>query len=544
MDDTHTTNAQAGSRKRLKISRVGKPSPAPPDMAANAPAKPIDNSESSAAVPRSHARQCHHESALKTLHTDLEAMRNLVTCQICHRFMYEPYAVSCGHTYCYSCLSQWFADKHKKTCPDCRTVITQHPTPSYVLREMVLIFASRTELLPDGETAEDHKQQAQAEADLVARDKADTHPRTGGLFKGGFGRFAQLRRTALHDTEDGVMRCAVCHWEVEDGFCVHCNRPVGEDGTDYGLSTDDELDHDFDDFDGDAQFGPGVEEDMLGLDEETGDEMVEYNGFVQDDVDPAVLRAAFGPLPPGHLQRPRARRDPVPISSDRSEDESSGGEDDDDNLDGFVVDDDEHEEAEEAQMDDSSDLEDDEDTVQEVSRRARPRGRGRVLDSDDDEELHEDAPRRGPVLVDDSDSDEAPVLGTSSRVKRNRAEPRQRQRPITIPDDDEVDESTSDESSDDDHDARDDVLNHIRQGSSSPGSGFSPLQPNEDYDHDHDAASSIYTGPSDAEADSEAGQPGSYGYYDMIDGDNEDEDDEDDEQDLEHRWAGPRDPQT
>ncbi|EMC91107.1 hypothetical protein BAUCODRAFT_45712, partial [Baudoinia panamericana UAMH 10762] len=159
---------------------------------------------------------CEHEASLNTLQIDIDAMRHLVTCQICHRLLYEPYALSCGHTYCYSCSSQWFGSNRKKTCPDCRAVITQQPTPSYVIREMVLIFASRNQLLPDGETAEEHTKLAKEEAEIVAKDKANTDDKTGGLFKGCFlHRSGRIPLPPIHDSEDGVDRCPNCHWEVE-----------------------------------------------------------------------------------------------------------------------------------------------------------------------------------------------------------------------------------------------------------------------------------------------------------------------------------------
>ncbi|KAK3069601.1 E3 ubiquitin ligase, partial [Teratosphaeriaceae sp. CCFEE 6253] len=145
-------------RKRLKMSRPHATLSNPDDstaMSTTLTSAAADKTESSSmAQTRVHEGPCHHESALKSLHADVDAMRHLVTCQICHRFMYEPYALSCGHTYCYSCLTQWLGSNAKKTCPDCRAVITQQPTASYVIRELVLIFASRNQLLPDGETAE------------------------------------------------------------------------------------------------------------------------------------------------------------------------------------------------------------------------------------------------------------------------------------------------------------------------------------------------------------------------------------------------------
>lgn len=203
---------------------------------------------------------CHHEQALKALNTDLDAMRQLITCKICDRFLYEPYALSCGHTYCYSCLSQWLGSNVKMTCPDCRTIIRQQPTPSYLIRELVLIFVSRNELLPDGETAEEHNKSVREEAEIVAKDKANTDRRTGGLFKGRFNRSRLSVFGPLHDPGDGVDRCPHCHWELEDGHCIHCGFEADDLDDDFSLDSesgiddgsDPDIDHDVADMDGDG----------------------------------------------------------------------------------------------------------------------------------------------------------------------------------------------------------------------------------------------------------------------------------------------------
>ena len=39
---------------------------------------------------------------LKILRQDFEGLRSLITCKICDRLLYEPFVISCGHTYCYS----------------------------------------------------------------------------------------------------------------------------------------------------------------------------------------------------------------------------------------------------------------------------------------------------------------------------------------------------------------------------------------------------------------------------------------------------------
>jgi hypothetical protein len=39
---------------------------------------------------------------LKVLRTDLDSLRSHLTCKICDRLLYQPYTISCGHTYCYT----------------------------------------------------------------------------------------------------------------------------------------------------------------------------------------------------------------------------------------------------------------------------------------------------------------------------------------------------------------------------------------------------------------------------------------------------------
>lgn len=202
-----------------------------------------------------HSQPCQHELELRTLHTDLDSMRQLITCNICQRFMYEPYALPCGHTYCYSCLAEWMGKNHKKTCPDCRTYVKQEPTPAFLIREMVQIFVNRTQLLPDGETSEEHHQMAREEADIISKDRADTDERQGGLFKGTFSRPSVRTVIAVHDTSDHVDRCPNCLHEVEDGWCLICHVRVRASDAD---SDYDESDDSFDSEVGDGQRTQGM----------------------------------------------------------------------------------------------------------------------------------------------------------------------------------------------------------------------------------------------------------------------------------------------
>lgn len=430
-------------------------------------------------------------------------MRQLITCQICHRFMYEPYALSCGHTYCYSCLSQWLGSNHKKTCPDCRTVITQQPTPSYIIRELVLIFVGRSQLLPDGETSEEHNEMVKEEAEIVAKDKANTDPRTGGLFKGTFKR-GHLRLLPIHDPGDGVDRCPNCHWEVEDGYCNQCGHPVGDGFSEFdddeSLSSEDEVDNDIDAHDGNDGFGIdafGDDVDALVESDEDG------------DMDPEAFGTAFYQR---HLQfqppivgpHHRANRSPpVSINSASSDYESEDDDEHDPSMEGFIDDDDPHDyNGTSTNMYTSDGTE-----VQEVARPPRQRRRAQVVISDDDDE--EPSTRAGAIPVDSDD--EGPVAGNSQRNKRSRIVPRQR--PIAI--------SSDDDSSDDESEANRDrdlsvvpadyVESEDAFQPESVAGGFSPLQQGSTSEHynESDATSSVsgfanYQEHSDEDGESES----------------------------------------
>ncbi|KAF1929753.1 uncharacterized protein M421DRAFT_419541 [Didymella exigua CBS 183.55] len=177
------------------------------------------------------------DEQLKSLRGEFEGLRAHLTCKICDRLLYQPYTIACGHTYCYTCLCTWFlncrSNKAKCSCPDCRVDVKHMPAPAYVIRDMAAVFIARAELVPPGETLEEHKKWQQDDADAVQRDRENADPRNGGLFKGLFNAPAHPPRPSLHivrDQEDGVDRCPICTWELEDGGCTQCGLVFDETG--------------------------------------------------------------------------------------------------------------------------------------------------------------------------------------------------------------------------------------------------------------------------------------------------------------------------
>src|SRR5438874_13518419 len=107
-------------------------------------------------------------------------------------------------------------------------------TAACKLRDLVHMFISRTELLPEDETTNENDDAKRAEAQQIDIDKG---PGGEGLFKGAFHQHLQNGRRAIRDAEDGVDRCPVCTWELEEGECMHCG--YNESDEDYSDDSDD-----------------------------------------------------------------------------------------------------------------------------------------------------------------------------------------------------------------------------------------------------------------------------------------------------------------
>ena len=467
LDQRGSNVLEGNARKRQRVSRNSEiPSP----VVALAKTEPDPKPASNLPTNYAHAdgASCHHEESLKTVHTDLDAMRQLITCRICQRFLYEPYALACGHTFCYSCLKQWLSYTNRKTCPDCRTIIKQEPTPSYLIREMVLVFINRNELLPDGETVEEHHQHAKEEAEVVAKDKADTNGPTSGLFRGCFGRNGRAPLQAIHDPSDHVDRCPQCLNEVEDRYCNTCGvRVLLVDDTDYEFSDEDddesflsdELDHELDTEDAEGTHGLDGYSD--------GPDSIPLSDDVFERFDAA--RAAR--LRPGEIMM----YDPWTGREFGSEYDDSGEEEIDPTMEGFIVDDDRSNDEEDDGAQES-------DTTETIYAPAYTRYRRMapivVSDDDDDDEVSPQQPRGAPVASrvvpthrqphdlhspltisdpsDDSEEDNVPTMRSQGIKQRRRM---RQQRPTLI-------------SSDEDSESESEAPTNV-----GTAGGFSPIQP-------------------------------------------------------------------
>ena len=117
---------------------------------------------------------------------------------------------------------------------------------------MTQLFVTRAELIPLGESTEDHKISSEEEANLIERDRLNPDPRNGGLFRGCFKSGSLTAHPPIRDDEDGVTRCPNCAWELEDGFCSRCHVRYDIDGVPYDA---DSLDWSEDDDDSNESLG-------------------------------------------------------------------------------------------------------------------------------------------------------------------------------------------------------------------------------------------------------------------------------------------------
>jgi hypothetical protein len=386
---------------------------------------------------------------------------------------------------------------------------------------MTRVFAYRAELLPDGETVEEHDEYIKEAVAKVSEDKEGA-----GLFRGLFKNADRLQWGALHDPGDDVDRCPNCHWELEEGRCGSCGLNIGdEDG--FGLDTgdsessdeDDELDnemvpHDYDD----GMDDPGSFDEDDFMDEDGG-----HHYPHDDDEHDGLDLDAFGvlPRPAAALRRQRRHRhDPINLDSE-PESEDSEDPDNDPQMEGFL----DNDVIEELDSDSNEEQSDSEPEAEETPRTNRPRQFIRPMvihDSDDDIPQQ---PRRPVVIESSDDEEEGPVARNNQRAgKVSRGARRQQITEI----------SSSEDTSDDD--AEEPVRhngNGARERAVAPGRRHRSITvdsesgSNSEADSESDEAGGVNAGgfsPMQSEGDNESRADefeGNYGAYDAYDHDSD-----------------------
>ena len=376
--------------------------------------------------------------ALQTLQAHIEEMRSLTLCKICLRPLFEPFIIGCGHSFCYSCLRSWFGGstdrKRHKNCPECRKVVTVEPAPNYLLREMTHMFISRAELLPEDETVAGHAKDRNEEVELMTKDKNEA-----GLFMGIFRRpqFTNFVPGPIHDFEDGVERCPICAWEVEDGRCSGCGMTLGDSdmSDDLDLSEMSESDHDDDESDSlsdssddsDVRNGRplsvprGRHFHAIDLEEDDEDEQdLDLNAYDQhDDFIDDEAEIDMYDMAPNYTEYPSEAATPYSASEADEFDDSARRRPIPGRRAGRVVID--SDEEDEAQAEEAEDDDDANDIVPRRNQRTRP-----VVFSDDEEDEDEETstasqhpasalPARRPFHMPDlSEVDESDSAGSNS----------------------------------------------------------------------------------------------------------------------------------
>lgn len=358
----------------------------------------------------------------------MEELRSSITCKVCFRLLYEPFTIACGHTYCYSCLNEWFGrnEARKKTCPDCRAVIKQLPAPAYTIKNILQVYLQHPEYLPEGETAAQHVELQGQETALV--DAHKNNVAGGGLFRGTFGK--KIAPQPIMDEEDGVQRCPFCTWELEPGsgpLCPRCgeaheagsdsytsassdvSRRYGSDGHDHDharelleleeeLDEDDMFDHDYYAALGDGPLGLNEGGESAGTEpyyissDDSDNESVRIVGARQRARQAARHRHAIvdseaeaEQVEQRQAPQPRRRRPFVVDDDDEDDDEDEDDEDDDEDagsINDFLDD------REESESDDSSSSASDDSRPPRRRNLSNNHSRSRIRDDEDENDNH------------------------------------------------------------------------------------------------------------------------------------------------------------
>ncbi|KAF9467177.1 hypothetical protein BDZ94DRAFT_57539 [Collybia nuda] len=211
--------------------------------------------------------------------THLNYTHQSLTCQICLDLLHKPFAMApCGHVTCHGCLVRWFTASSgdipalrvvggmelshinkRKTCPICRTVVTERPVEVWSIKSMVgnIVRSGLVELAaPPPTTGDDVPTQGPNGNPDPWRNifRPASRPRHHFDFFGALPPVnadenaprGDLAEMGMYDAEDGgIYRCIDCMNEIWDGICTGCRRVYAghqpADDADDALSEDDDA---------------------------------------------------------------------------------------------------------------------------------------------------------------------------------------------------------------------------------------------------------------------------------------------------------------
>ncbi|CAF9904337.1 MAG: hypothetical protein ALECFALPRED_007509 [Alectoria fallacina] len=290
------------------------------------------------------------------------------------------------------------------------------------VRDMTQIFAKRAELMPVGETTQEHKKWQEEEAALVEKDRAATGLK-GGLFRGCFRLTRRRQLAVIRDDEDGVDRCPRCTWELEDGHCESCGYPAAEDSAE--MSDPDGHGH-WEDELYDME-GATMEELVGALSEDA--RMGGYipnldfseHGYSSEDGSsertPPRMRQRDRRIT-AQLNRPRAHPEEQPPYDSFLDDTDDGSEDEEvGSLDGFVVNDVEDAPHSVTSSTRSLHWETDEGTGWEGNQAQN--ADNDQISQDEDGSFHNEASLAIAQYDPEDESDEGPILRSRRQVRRS-----------------------------------------------------------------------------------------------------------------------------
>lgn len=130
----------------------------------------------------------------------LTAVENFLRCCVCEDTFLEPVSLSCNHSFCSSCLQQFWEKAGNKNCPVCKRKSSKdHLLVNFTLKELADAFAGRQE---SGSLERDEIDQQVA---LVCREHQE--------------------EPKLFCVEEQRVLCTICHFPHDSGHKV---IPVGE----------------------------------------------------------------------------------------------------------------------------------------------------------------------------------------------------------------------------------------------------------------------------------------------------------------------------